>query len=228
MGISSIWSPYQGYSHVYPRLIAFVANYFELIHRPLIMLAGWFMAYIFMFFVLIRKANNLGIGFSSSLFLVILVSLQPNYGENFFNITNSQSLLGATCQCLHLQANESFRLSTARFVLLLLLGLTGPFSIILVPVLFLKAIVLKDLKKNSWIYLVMLGCAAVQTLVIINSGRAAPEGISTAPWDWFISFFQIALFGANSLSAMGAALLFWVLLIFVIYDKQNFNEEELG
>ena len=219
MGVSAIWQPYAGYLHLYPRIFAFIANYFELIHRPIILFVGWFMAYLFMFVVLLQRAKQLGMGFIASLFLVVLVCLQPNYGENFFNITNAQWLLGVVFSVLVLTSNsQSFRLSIASVVLLLVLGLTGPFSIILLPVLMLRSIVLKDF-KNSWVYWVILGCAGVQAIVLINSGRAAPVGINTSIRDWYTAFRQIALFGANSPGTKYAGQLFWGLLSIVIGQK---------
>ncbi len=219
LGVSAIGYPYAGYLHVYPRLFAFIANYFELIHRPIILFVGWFIAYIFMFVVLLQRAKQLGMGFIASLFLVTLVCLQPNYGENFFNITNAQWLLGVAFSVLALTStSQSFRFSIENLVLLSVLGLTGPFSIILLPVLMLKAIVLKDF-KNSWVYWVILGCVAIQSIVLINSGRAAPVGINTSFEDWYTAFFRIALFGAKSSGIKYVGLFFWGLLGIVICEK---------
>lgn len=225
-GLASLWMPYNGYLHVYPRLIAILANNFALINRPVITSTGWFLAYIFMFFVLIRRAYNFGLGFLPILLLVILVSLQPHNGENFFNITNSQWMLGAGLSFLVLtSANDTSRLSPAKLIVLILLGLTGPFSIILIPALFLKAIAYKDIRQNFWEYCVILFCAGIQALVLINSGRVATTEIGALPWNWIISFIRIALFGADSRVAVAAAVSFWCLLAFVIFCNRAPNAE---
>lgn len=38
LGVAALWKPYAGYVHAYPRLISLLANHFELIHRPQILL----------------------------------------------------------------------------------------------------------------------------------------------------------------------------------------------
>jgi hypothetical protein len=136
-----------------------------------------------MFLLLILRAKELGASFYSLVFLVTLVSLQPNYGENFFNITNAQWLLATGLSVLILTiSSEPFRITFTRFVFLLLMGLTGPFSIILIPVLALKAFLQKDVKNNAWIFITLLGCALVQIYCLVNSGRAATGGINTQFW----------------------------------------------
>jgi hypothetical protein len=225
LGVASLWHPYNGYLHAYPRLIAFCANYFELVSRPFVFLVGWYLAYLFMFLLLILRAKELGASFYSLVFLVTLVSLQPNYGENFFNITNAQWLLATGLSVLILTiSSEPFRITFTRFVFLLLMGLTGPFSIILIPVLALKAFLQKDVKNNAWIFITLLGCALVQIYCLVNSGRAATGGINTQFWVWMTALFRDLLFGANKLSTIVAAVVFWTLLLTVIIDKYRVNK----
>ncbi|MGJ0486934.1 MAG: hypothetical protein ACR65R_20705 [Methylomicrobium sp.] len=229
LGIPSLWRPYNGYLHIYPRLVSIVANYFHLDMRPTILILGWLIAYLFLFAVLIRRASSLGVGLFSLIFLVILVSLQPHYGENFFNITNSQWMLGSGLSVLVLTSvDESFHISASRFILLLLLGLTGPFSIILIPILVLKAFFAKDVKKNLWIYLTLLVCATVQLSILLNSGRATSGTINAQAWDWVTSFFQILLFGTNNPGEKVAAISFWVLILILMVDKRGEVTQEVS
>lgn len=227
MGVRSLFSPYAGYLHAYPRLITLLATVFELINRPAIMLAGWFLAYLFMFFVLIRRASQLGSGFVPLAYSIVLASLQPNYGENFFNITNAQWLLGAGFALLVLTtANAPYRFSATRLFFLLLLGLTGPFSIILLPALAFRQIAFKDIRTNAWVYLTIFLCAAVQAFVLIDSGRTSVGETSAPLRDWLAAFLGVALFGANSFATIAAALLFWsIVFYFMAFDRNNENTE---
>lgn len=230
MGIASIWNSYAGYLHVYPRLIAVIANNLGLIYAPTIFLIGWFIAYLFMFYVLLNAAKSLQVDFITALFLTILIALQPNNGEAFFNLTNAQWLTGTALILLLLtHTNERFSFSISKLILILVLGLTGPFSLIIIPILVLKLIMLHDFKKNYWIYLVTLGGASIQLAFLIKSPRIALENINNVPWDWFLSFFQLTLFSVNSIATMIAVLLFWALFISLICNKTaNANNKLIG
>lgn len=218
-GIQSLWTPYNGYLHIYPRLVALLANYFDLIHRPVVLIVGWLLAYLFMFFTLIRCAMLFETRSISLLFLVILVSLQPHYGENLFNIANSQWLLGTALSVLViLSSYKPEKPSALRLPILVVMGLTGPFSIILTPVILIKSVLLKKLKPDFWEAAIVISCASIQTYFLIDSERLeTPQQTIAAPWEWISSFTQIASFGANSFTATISALLFWVLIIFILF-----------
>lgn len=227
LGLASIFTPYAGYLHLYPRVIALIANNFELLYRPLILSIGWLFAYIFMFATLIQSALNHRLKFISIVFLIALVSLQPNYGENFFNLTNSQWLLGASLSLVALvPLNSPTNLSLGKMLVLIVLGLTGPFSVVLVPILLLRLIVYKDFRQYYWLYLSVFACAAVQAFILLSSGRAAPAGIHAVLSDWIMSIVRIALLGADRRSAILAATLFWGLLIFALIKMPRRSNDE--
>jgi hypothetical protein len=213
MGVSSIWEPYAGYVHLYPRLISLLSNIFSLENSPIIFLLGWFAAYLFFFSMLIKRACALGIQFFSILGMVMLISLQPNMGEIFFNITNSQWMLGAALCIWVLTMREDYRMSFISVAFLVLLGLTGPFSVILLPVLALKAYFLKDLRKNIAMYTVIFGCALVQLWFLLHSERTSGVEIDTHMLDWISSFLHIVFFSAMGKGEITAAILFWIILI---------------
>ena len=215
MGAAAIFEPYAGYLHFYPRIVAYFSSSMDLIYRPLVTLAGWVFAYLLLAYALAKGARALGFGWFSSVSLICLMSLQPTYGETFFNITNSQWMLGAALVILVLiYTEETQRQKIIKSILLIPLCLTGPFSIILVPVLVLILFLKKDWCINKTIYIVIFSCAVIQLLVLIKSGRATSGEISQMPWDWFLAFSQLLMFGANSITVLCTALLFWFLVIF--------------
>lgn len=248
MGVSALWQPYSGYLHLYPRFVMLIASAFQLAYQPQIMLAGWFLAYLFMFAVLIHAANNFGANLRSIFFLIILVSLQPNNGEIFFNLTNAQSLLGVSLSILTLTTSaSSLRPSLLNIVILFLLGLTGPYSIVLLPVLIIKAIVLNDFKKNYWLYLSILVCALIQGLLIVFSNRLnlshtqewtmvfgmkenrvyAPIETSELIAKWSLTFLTLWLFYAtqNAISLF-SVLCFWFIAVTNIFKKGTTDSTE--
>lgn len=217
MGFSSLWTPYAGYLQVYPRLVALVADQFELLRRPSIFLVGWLLAYVTMFWALASRATNLGSGIFSILSLFVLVSLQPSYGETFLNLTNSQWLTGATLSLMVLaDAAPSRRPALAKIPLLVLLGLSGPFSIVLLCPLAIRAFYLRDVRQNAVLYATIVGCALIQAVVLMKSGRASPVGLDPQAWHWIDAFLAIVLLGASGIVGKVAAVAFWLVLAFAI------------
>ncbi|KTD14142.1 hypothetical protein Lgra_0752 [Legionella gratiana] len=221
IGFASLWKPYAGYLHVYPRLVAIIANYFSLDIRPIIYFIGWMLSYLFLFWILNKKAKIFETSFLSLVFLFILVSFQRYNSQNLFNISYSQWMLGAALSLLVLTKDPSFKSSALNIILLFLLGLTGPFSLILIPILILKSFIIKDFRKNIWMYLVVIGSGIVQLCILLHSERLGSKTIDPHIWDWLTSFIQIVLFGANTVLTKICALFFYVILMITMFSKTN-------
>lgn len=230
LGLRAIIEPYAGYLHLYPRLVAQLSVFFDLLYRPLVILSGWLLAYLFMVFMFSKIAKRVGFSSVSVIFLIILVTCQPHYGENFFNLTNSQWMLGTALSLWTLTPGEDMRRRPfLKALLLILLSLTGPFSIILIPLLLLKLVVLKDWNINKLMYCIVFLGAVIQALFLSLSFREASIGtISVSPWDWFLSFFQILMFGANTINLLLLSIVFWTVLassfVYKLIKKQDINK----
>lgn len=83
LGASSIFKPYGGYLHLYPRLIAYLSTSVDLVNRPIILLLGWLFAYFLMVYLFALSAKKCGLQWFSTTALIFLVTLQPNDGEIF-------------------------------------------------------------------------------------------------------------------------------------------------
>lgn len=219
LGISAILDPYAGYLHVYPRLIAAISQLFELIYQPVVLLIGWFVAYFILIHALLRSVYLKERRIIYLTLLVVLVALQPHYGEVFFNITNSQWLLGAAL-CLYAIADTAIgKLSWIRIIFLFILTLTGPFSVILVPVLIFKLIIKKDWRDCKCTYLTIFLGAFIQFIVLLLSDRVTTGTINRYPWEWVISFLKIVNFGANDTLTVLSGFVIWMFITYLVFSS---------
>lgn len=211
LGLASLWQPYAGYLHLYPRLVALLASQFPLIYTPALFFSGWLLAYIFAFSILIHRALQAGIAPLPLAILVFLISIQPNLGEVFFTITNAQWTLGIALAIWAL-SNSSVSLITAP--IWILLGLTGPFSLLLLPVLLLKMLVFKDFRNNWPCYSLVFTCGIVQLFFLVHSESFFdPEGLTTAFWSLALIFLRLLLLNAHSIITLLIAAFFWLILL---------------
>jgi hypothetical protein len=221
LGIASLWHSYAGYLHLYPRIIAYISNAWDLSIKPFPMVLAWFAAYLYMFFVLIRGGINLGFNFRSLVLLVLLVSWQPNSGEVFFNITNAQWLLGVALTLLVVEGRKYSYFSVPGLVVL---GLTGPFVIILLPVLMGRALYFKDIKESRWLYISLIVCAVVQIYYLATSGRVSADVPMAPLYSWLLAFLKMLLLGAKDWIFAVIASFFWIGVIFAILAKREAKE----
>ena len=231
-GIASLLQPYADYLHLYPRLVALIANQFSLIYQPKILFWGWVLAYAFSFSIIIQRAMAVGIGTFSLFGLVFLMLIQPNQGEVFFTVTNAQWCLGAAL-CIWVLSSESEQMSFLSFIgklpILILLGLTGPFSLIILPAMFIKAFIFKDIKKNILLYVSVFFCGIIQLLIILHSNTTSTLEHLDSLRLWVFAFIHINLFNVNSTFKLTAAILFWLIFFFSIVrnNKENFKSKDL-
>lgn len=215
LGLRSIWTPYRGYVHAYPRLVALIGRCFELKNQPHVFLGGWIFAFGVMTAILVVRASNLGLGSLHVCALVTLVSLQPNC-EVFFNITNAQSILG-TAAITYILASVNRRTSLLECILLAVLCLTGPFSIWIAPLVIIHGLWHRALKQNSGLYLVVLVCAAIQAGLLLNSSRFTQTvALDRNLGSWLAAFWSIILFGARRPAALLAAYVFWAAVVLAL------------
>jgi hypothetical protein len=80
LGWESIFTPYAGYIHLYPRLVSFFAVKFDLIYLPTIFFLAWTIAVLYCSLVIYewiyRKTGSIIIG----AIIPVLILLQPHSG----------------------------------------------------------------------------------------------------------------------------------------------------
>ena len=174
LGISSFWTP-TSYLHTYQRVIALVSTLISFEYRPLILLAGWFIGFLFTCAVVVRAAKLFDFDAAAIFILLALVILQPHNGETFFTLTNIQWWLGLSLFLLIICLDpEKSSVSPGRLVLFAVLGLTGPFCIVALPVLAVRFMLLRDY-RNYGLYLVIFICAVIQFHFALDYGRFSNE-----------------------------------------------------
>lgn len=220
LGLAAFLKPYAGYLHFYPRLVAALSQFFDFLYQPTILLVGWFFAYFVLVHALVWSALLVRGGLAVILPLIALVSLQSSYGEVFFNITNSQWMLGAALFLYVLCDSASGSANQVRKAMYIFpLTITGPFSVILVPVMALKVLVERNWHRDKAVYLVVLLGASVQVVSLFMSNRVSSGGLNKDPWEWIVTFIKLAFFGAETVWSILAALALWCLMGYLIFQK---------
>jgi len=216
MGLATIFHPYAGYLHLYPRIFTAIAQLFSLADQPAVLLAGWLISYLILIYAVVRAAVRTNRSLMSLCVLLGLISLQPNYVEVFFNITNSQWMIGAALFIFALvEAEGSDTRKKIKGLLLAPMALTGPFSIVLTPVLLLRMLIKKDWATQKYIYIPIFLGALVQTCILLSSERMGRVS-NNDPWQWLLTFSSMMLFGANSIALVLVSLAVWFLLAFQV------------
>ena len=221
-GAASLFTPYAGYIHLIPRLIAFI---FGSIHVSLysIPLLYNLSAFIITYSVALHlwrcalKLQNSNPVFFATVFLFL-----PIGAEMFMNITN---IIWITALCLiaYLLTGHGKSSNTLfKSILLILCALTGPFSLLLTPLILL--IILKERKTISQIRLINLlliaACGLIQLGFIKSSGKIS-RGIPGVPEKMHLLKLginniseQLFLPSGHYILPIVAALAFFVLLFF--------------
>lgn len=218
LGLQAVITPYQGYLHLFSRLITQLATYFDLLYQPTILSLGWVLAACILVhsFLQIDPERN-----KIALLFIPLLFLQPEWGEVFFNLTNSQWLLGAAL-CIYALTTQNHQQNHAKSIakgfFLFILSLSGPFSILLSPVLVLKIFLLKDFKQNFNVYITVFLGAVIQIMVLLTSSRESVSSFNDFS-DGIFSFLAMLFFSANNVYVAFVALVIWILIFALFYDN---------
>ena len=208
-GWSTLWRPYAGYIHLYPRLIALISQCVELINRPNILLCGWLISYALLVHAIARLMRSVGASPIHTAAAVALVSLQPQNGEVLFNITNSQWMMGAALFTIAITPQHGTeRTSLLRLGVVALMGLTGPFSIILAPIIILYLWHRPTWRGNRSLYVVIVATSFIQAWVLLSSDRATQPGTIAPFSEWLATLSRQLTLGAGKPITYFAALLF--------------------
>jgi hypothetical protein len=134
--LSSFWTAYAGYFHFYPRMVSVIAVQFPIAYVPYLLFCGWLLAVLILARSLVRVFPE-GAGYALLAFACVVVSLaQPHSGEAFLSITNTQWWFGSALAIM-LAVPDAFPHMASP--LALAIALTGPFSMLLLPVALYQA-----------------------------------------------------------------------------------------
>jgi hypothetical protein len=154
----------------------------------------------------------------------LLVLLQPHSGETFFSITNAQWFLAIAL--IILLIDKDYKLTLSNLPILILLGLTGPFSILVLPVLFLNIVLKRDIKENYLKYSLILVAAFVQIYFMTQSNRIG-GAIDTSINHWLKSFYVFVTFGTKGVIALISLALWSIVFVYIVKIFCNACQKKL-
>jgi len=214
MGISSLWTTYAGYFHLYPRLVALFSSFFDLKTTPIIFFSGWLLAYTSLVYVAANRALQYGLNPIEAGLLVILMIAQPHSGEVFFNLTNAQWFIGGALAIYVLVPNID-KSSIFEKWILSVASLTGPFSLILTFILLMQLVIYRDWKDRKYIYTIVGAGALIQVAAIFLSNRLTNGGFDHDVNHWMVAVFNFLSFGTSSTIGKGESILFWSVTAYI-------------
>lgn len=210
-GIRSLFISYSGYYHTTIRLIALLASCFSLYVIPYIYLV-FVIILEFISVLLTYKVFNLE-KFKYGYIIAFIPLLIPVPVEIYDNLTNSQWILAyifAILVSLDFSKFNKFGYS----LLILLLSLSGPFSIFLLPFIVLKLCLKKDFKANFSVYCAYIIGLVCQSYSVINSSRVEGDGIFTT--DIILKYLNCFIFHFSSFKFLSVVI--FLIALFCIYQ----------
>ncbi len=202
LGLYSLFHPYSGYLHLFPRLFAFLATVVNAPLIPIIFFSGWLLSTLMLYWS-VRRVMADRPHFALISFMVPLAALlQPHSGETFLNLTNSQWWLGCVLAVI---ASMPWAFGNRSIPVVAVLSLTGPFSILFLPIAAIQCV---RHKRYALLATITIG-AALQTVVLFNNPRNAQE-LDPIIDHWVSSLITFLTFGSDNLLTRIASSVFWV------------------
>lgn len=207
---TSFFRPYAGYILLYPRIVAAVALLFKLTYTPIIYLIGTI-------FVILAIVHFIFLSFDTKIWKKILIALmipltrvEPIIFSNEANIQWFFAVI--LIIMLSCEYNLTTKFKKTLFTLFTLLaGLTGPYSVILLPVSALRIYFKKDFKNYIYFYIPFFITSLIQGLTMIFTPRVS-EGFAINSFSFYINnltniFTHVTSYAFTS----------WILLLALIY-----------
>lgn len=224
-GYESIWIPYAGYLNLYPRIFTLIAGELPLELTPYVFFSAWLIAFSILVWILLDRAIVCGVGKWVTITIILLISLQPANGEIYFSITNVQWFMGAAL-IIYLLIPKNISTKTVKnnffnykeIPLIILMGLTGPFSILVLPGLAISFYVFKDFHLNKARYVTVFLCALIQLVVLVNSDRVNPGEIDQNIYHWLSALKIFVTFGGSGFTVIIFSLVYWVALVYAVIN----------
>lgn len=224
LGWKSITTPYAGYLHFFPRMIALISTVFGIDLLPIVFLVGWFLAVGYALIVIFRSLTSRNFKATTAAFVCISIFILPSSGEVYFNLTNSQWFLGlGLCVYFIIPINPIFNWRFDVFFLPFV-ALTGPFCVIVLPFAALKIIMVsKNFHLWNWRLSILFIGAIVQVVYFLSSSRTGGMlDLNALHWlsalDIFLTF-GIMKFG------FGFSVIIWTVVAYFVRDLCTKNSD---
>lgn len=230
LGWHAIFTAYAGYLDFIIRIVAVIAGYFPFKWQPALYN---YAALAVMFFVISRIfSHRIQLPIITKVFFSLALVLVPSNGEPFMILTNVQFV---TAILLILLLIQSPPIKTRDYIgdlfIALLIGLSGPISVLLMP-LFLWKTYKEKSNYSRHLLLVILVVVCIQLYFLLHNNNLEVVSLKqetlldwlryfgTRMWSIMFGIFNNKL---NHLLWYGliATILFWVILPWYIYPRSR-------
>jgi hypothetical protein len=173
-GPTAILAPYAGYIHLIPRLIAWLGAGLDPSRIPAFYLYSSFVVTL----LVVARVFSRRLGLPCRPVLALAIVAVPHTGEIFLNITNIQWITALSLVLTLVMRDPGSASEWAGDIAVLLLaGLTGPFSVFLLPFFILRALERRT-AASGWVLAVLGLAAAVQGWHLFGNLRGSVPGAS--------------------------------------------------
>lgn len=194
LGFVSIFEPSAGYLHFIPRFIALIINYLPIPIEKIPLaynLSAWgvMLGIILMF-------RHIPLELNSRLKTLIGLSfvLVPSGNEVLSNLTNIQWPLAVLL--LFILISDYKQWNNFLYVIVFSISLTGPFAIILAPIVVLRLFLYKLSRRAFIVSFLWFTCCSIQVYFLSTSHRdASSHSLNTDMLVWFDALLNHLLIG---------------------------------
>lgn len=190
-GLAALFKTYAGYHHLLPRIVALLVGRADLVLIPLLYACAAWLAFIGAAAVALCAKINLALPVRIA--LALSVAFVPHGGEAWLILTNIQWILAPALLLLLLQKPPTTGWSQALvLVVIALLGLTGPFLALFLPVLLVQTVVERNFSRYR---LLLLAVAFVFAYLQLRGLAGRDSAKIAAPLAWIARKFATNFIG---------------------------------
>lgn len=230
LGAAALVTPYAGYFHLYPRLVAAAATLLSPAFYPHVMAVGWWLAYLGTGLLLIRWSKAMGLSPWWSMTAVVSVVLQPHGGEVFFSATNAQWWLGLYLFVYFTWLDQTPQgakwLHRLDCVFVVLASLSGPFSFLVWPVFVLRRWLGGKHHVWTWLHGWVVIAGVLQLASLLSGDRMhRHEGAEFHFDQWALAFAKLLTFCSDLPLQWVAAAAFLLLCAWLAWRERRVQGE---
>ncbi|MBD2683011.1 MULTISPECIES: hypothetical protein [Nostoc] len=193
--LNSLFLPYAGYLHALPRLTAAFSMLFPFKLAPLIFnLIAIIIQILPVTFLISSRFSKLIPNINYGICISFLYLALPGCYEVNANITNTQWRIALLIFMAMIAQSSQVLVNLFDLIIILIGGLTGPFSILIMPIIvfliFSKKIKNKKMTDLFYFKFVVLICTAFTQFIVLNSNQIGQARLSKAG-SIFLSFDDV-------------------------------------
>lgn len=231
-GLFSIFKLYAGYLHIYPRIVALIANLFDFSLLPIIYFIFSLVPLVILPIYFYKFYNQSKVDNVNIILITILLIIIPISSIIFFNLTNVQWFLAIILFLIIFI--DGYKLNLLNIIWLIILSLTGPFSFFYIPIIIIYVFIrnnflkIKDYSLNDIIKLcIIIICGLLQGYFLLSHPRSLYSEIDKNFYSWLKNLYIFFGFGSNSLfSILGISI--WIIVFFIVIMKiLNYSRKKI-